>query len=275
MQNKLTVLGSGTCVSSYYRRFDFRHPAGHLLQYAGHNILFDCSEGIRYRLNHLKIDYYDIDTIIISHFHADHFAIDPLLQSLYVRARKHQQTKRLSIYGPTHIEKRCTDLLTMKTSAGAYDNNVRPVLHIDFQELKSHMPITISDSITVTPYSVFHDFGKMEAYAFRCKLDDTVFTYSGDAGPCDGLVEAAISADVFLCEAAAVIGEDMSQPGHLNPFQAGEIARKAAAKQLFLTHLPGKDTATKIINDAHKSGFDGGISVTHDYQIIDLNKVDI
>jgi len=94
MQNKLTILGSGTCLSSFYKPFDFRHPAGYLLQYEGLNIFLDCSEGIRARLEQIKFDYFNIDYIFISHFHPDHFSLDTFLQSIYVRTKKTKEQKK-------------------------------------------------------------------------------------------------------------------------------------------------------------------------------------
>lgn len=79
MKNKFTELGRGTCLSSFYKPFDFRHPSGHLIQFNGLNILLDCGEGIRYRLDKIKFDYFDLDIIFVSHFHADYFNITSLL----------------------------------------------------------------------------------------------------------------------------------------------------------------------------------------------------
>ncbi|RUP75086.1 MBL fold metallo-hydrolase, partial [Corynebacterium propinquum] len=66
-----------------------------------------------------------------------------------------------------------------------------------------------------------------------------VLTYSGDTDACEGLVEAARDADVFLCEAAFHEGRDDVIDGvHLTGRRAGETAAQAGARKLLLTHLP-------------------------------------
>jgi len=52
---KITVLGSGTAVSSFYKPFDFRAPPGYLLEHDGKQYLIECSDGMRGRLEKIKI----------------------------------------------------------------------------------------------------------------------------------------------------------------------------------------------------------------------------
>lgn len=272
MSNKLTILGSGTCVSSFYNPFDYRNPAGYLVEYANNKILLDCGEGMRRQLDHLKFDYFDVDTIIISHFHPDHFSLESFLQSFFVRTFKAQKPKSIRVIGPRQIEENFITLWDLKHRKGFYNEIVRPIFHIDFQELEPHKPFSISDRITLTSFPVYHDFGKMEAYALRLQLDHNTLTYSGDSGICEGIIEAANGSHLFLCGAGANIGEDLSlTAGHLNPFQAGEIAHKASAKQILLTHLPAKDSPKQIYQEAKRSGYKGIVKIMSDFDEVEIN----
>ena len=63
--------------------------------------------------------------------------------------------------------------------------------------------------------------------------------YSGDTMPCDALVQAAGDADLLICEATYALEEQAEQAatyGHMTFAQAGEMAARAGARRLWLTH---------------------------------------
>jgi ribonuclease BN (tRNA processing enzyme) len=62
-------------------------------------------------------------------------------------------------------------------------------------------------------------------------------TYSGDTGPFPALEELARDTDLFLCEAAFADGREQIPDLHLNGRQAGEVAERAGARRLVLTHI--------------------------------------
>ena len=55
----------------------------------------------------------------------------------------------------------------------------------------------------------------VEAYAVRFEVDDSAFVYSGDTGPCPAIDELARGADLLLCEASFVHGDDNPTDLHL------------------------------------------------------------
>ena len=81
-----------------------------------------------------------------------------------------------------------------------------------------------------------------EAYAVRVEHGGRSLAYSGDTGPCAGLVEAARGADVLLCEATwPHVTEWWDEPPtgiHLSGRQAGEHAAAAGVGRLLITHVP-------------------------------------
>ena len=52
---------------------------------------------------------------------------------------------------------------------------------------------------------------------------------------CNNLVDLAQNADLFVCESS--FPDELKAAGHLTPGLAGEIAEKAGAKKLILTHF--------------------------------------
>jgi ribonuclease BN (tRNA processing enzyme) len=121
---------------------------------------------------------------------------------------------------------------------------------------------------SITPFAVLHP--AEEAYALRIEVTEPnadgmpetrVLTYSGDTDSCEGLIEAAAEADLFLCEAAFQEGRDDGISGvHLTGLRAGEMAEAAAAKRLLLTHLPVWNDANVSIGEA-RSRYSGQLAV--------------
>lgn len=267
--NKLTILGSGTCLSSLYRPFDYRHPAGYLIEVEGKKILLDCSEGIRGRLNHIGVDYFYIDAICISHFHPDHFTFDPLIDAFIDRIKRSGRKKTLTLYGPHDILERVSAIADLTHYAGFMQKEVLPIFDLQYISYQDNTPIQISDKLSLTPYQVVH--GEMEAYAMRWKIGDMIFTYSGDTGICAGIDEAVKAADLFLCEAALDTNDNISDiTKHLSAFLAGEIAQKGNVKQLILTHYKGKDTPEMMESEVRRAGFSGKIHIAKDFDVISL-----
>ena len=65
--------------------------------------------------------------------------------------------------------------------------------------------------------------------------------YSGDSGPSARLAELARDADLFVCEATLLRGEDDGLPrGHLSLEEALEAHRTSNARRLLLTHRPAE-----------------------------------
>ena len=91
--------------------------------------------------------------------------------------------------------------------------------------------------------------------------------FSGDTAACEALERASQGADLLLCE--ATYGENEQgqlamDHGHMNFAQAGQLAAKARAKQLWLMHYSQmvEDPAQYLPNaPAHfpnaECGFDG------------------
>lgn len=263
MENRIVVLGSGTCVSSLYHPFDFRNSSGHLIQFNGVNILLDCGEGIRRQMEAIKFDYFDLNYIFITHFHPDHFNMDPFIQAIYLRARKSEIKKSLIVYGPKNMEEKFEMSWDSKHTKGAYRRSLLNVLGLKFIGYENEKEIDISQNTKVIPYKVFH--GEMDAYALRFLLNNKIIAYSGDSGVCDGLKKASQNADVFLCEAGININDNENNPkAHLSYFLAGEIARKMNVKKLVLVHYSGKDLDAVMEQEVRKSDFTGKIYIAND-----------
>ena len=269
MENRIVVLGSGTCVSSLYRPFDFRNPSGHLFQFNNTNILLDCGEGMRAQMDKIKFDYFNLNYIFVTHFHPDHYNLDSLIQAIYVRARKSGTEKSLTVFGPKMIEEKFEMSWDSKHTKGAYKNSLLNILDLKFVEYEPEKEIELAQNIKFIPYKVLH--GEMEAYALRFLLNDKVLSYSGDSGVCFGLQKASLNADILLCEAAINLEDNENNPkAHLSYFLAGDIAKKSNVKKLALVHYSGKDSNKIMTSEVKKSGFLGEVRIAKDLDFLEI-----
>ena len=94
---KLTVLGSGVMVPTAER-----NPAGFLVEAGGQKILMDAGHGIIRRLTDYGLNLQDVDLVLATHFHTDHFAdIFPLFHSRWVDdTYTGKANQELLIWGP-------------------------------------------------------------------------------------------------------------------------------------------------------------------------------
>jgi ribonuclease BN (tRNA processing enzyme) len=100
----------------------------------------------------------------------------------------------------------------------------------------------------------------VETYAVRFEVGEETLVYSGDTGPCRAINELARDADLLLCEASFVHGEDNPSDLHLTGREAGELARDAGAGRLVVTHVPPWNDPQVAIAEA-ASVFDGEIDL--------------
>src|SRR5215203_3180997 len=92
---ELTVLGSGTAVPHPQRT-----SSGFWLKTANANILLDLSASAFYRMAEENLEWWDIDSIWISHFHLDHCAgIAPLLFATRSGPPARDRKKPLKFFG--------------------------------------------------------------------------------------------------------------------------------------------------------------------------------
>jgi ribonuclease BN (tRNA processing enzyme) len=206
------------------------------------------------------MDLRQIDAVFLSHLHPDH-CMD--LCGLHVAVHWDPAgwgRPRIPVWGPA---------ATADRMATAYGLELTPGMHEDFEfhSWQERTAVRLGP-FSITPYPVLHP--AEEAYALRVEVTEPdgdgvprtrVLAYSGDTDSCDGLVEAAEGADLFLCEAAFHEGRDDAISGvHLTGRRAGEMAEAASAKRLLLTHLPVWNDANISIGEA-RSRFSGQLAV--------------
>lgn len=185
------------------------------------------------------VDPLRIDAVFLSHLHADH-CVD--MTSYYVLRKYHPtgNQPKIPVWGPKGTAKRL---------AKAYDLPRKPGMREEFAFRIYGPPVTIGP-FTVEAWKVDHP---VPAYGLRLTVFGKVVAYSGDTGPVDSLDEIARDADLFLCEASFLSGDDNPPSLHLTGQEAGEVATRAGVKQLVVTHVPPWHDAETIFAEATKA----------------------
>jgi ribonuclease BN (tRNA processing enzyme) len=88
-----------------------------------------------------------------------------------------------------------------------------------------------------------------------------VLAYSSDTAVCDSLLRLAHGADLFLCEASYVDDTEYPPDLHLTGREAGEVATKANASKLVLTHLVAAWGSESLTYDAASGAFEGPVEI--------------
>lgn len=187
-------------------------------------VLLDLGSGALGALQRF-VDPLDIDAVLISHLHPDHYSD---LNGLYVLWKYHPDGPRppIPVWGPHGIAKQAARAYGLRRDPGMSHE-------FAFREYAEH-PVQLGP-FTLSVAQVAHP---VTAYAMRLECGGRALAYSGDTGPSDDLVELATGVDLLLCEAAFVEGGANPDDLHLTGKQAGAAAAEAGAHRLVLTHVP-------------------------------------
>jgi ribonuclease BN (tRNA processing enzyme) len=198
-----------------------RASSGYLVREGDASILIDLGSGAFRNL--LKwIDPCELDAIILSHLHQDHFIdIYPLF---YYLLFKKPCKLPIDVSAPQGAAEFILRILPQGSTQG-FTRSFR------FHALADRSTFTVGD-MRVKCFMVMHG---QPTFGVRISSAGHVMAYSSDTDYTDVLVELAADSDIFVCE--ATMQEEYSYLKHLTASEAGEIAERARVKKLLLTHI--------------------------------------
>jgi ribonuclease BN (tRNA processing enzyme) len=223
-----------------------------LLRTGGSALAIDFGSGAFSRVRE-EIDPSLLDAVVISHMHADHFF--DLVPLRYALRYEMERSEPLPVYlPPGGIGVAQTVGKPLKETADFYAG----VLALD--EYSPDRALEIGGCTIRFAPTVHY----VPAFAMRIETPDGVLAYSADTAPCDAVCAAAAGAEIFLCEAAlGPGGKEDGRRGHLNAGEAGELARRARAQHLVITHYSASARPNDL-RDAAARSFSGPITVADD-----------
>jgi ribonuclease BN (tRNA processing enzyme) len=240
--------------------------SGYLLQEGDVTVLLDCGNGVFGKLRR-HVDYVDVDAVVLSHLHADHF-LDLVPYSYALTYAPRQQPVPVHIWPGTDHPAR--PLLhsppgareVFRRVAGAWGNDDLIENAFDLREYDPREPLTIGPlrfAFRAVPHFV-------PTYAMDITSElagSGRFTYGADCSPTDALVELARDTDLLLIEGTLPRPERTGIRGHLTPGEAGQHARAARARRVIVTHASDELGEAWVREEAERT-YGGPVEVARD-----------
>ncbi|MCX6807658.1 MAG: MBL fold metallo-hydrolase [Patescibacteria group bacterium] len=214
---ELIILGSGNYIPSKNR-----NAPGYLLRANGKNLVIDFGAGTLQSLLNFDVDYQSIDYLLLTHPHPDHITdVVPLLHACVINRHRN-----LCVIGWLGIESFFEKLFKLieSTCPRSY--------RIDFIEMGNGQT-KLDPDILVKSRLLEHS---KDCIGFRVEAENRIIAYSGDTDVCDNLIALSKNADLLISECSCP--DAQKEALHLTPSEAGEIASRANARKLILSHLP-------------------------------------
>jgi ribonuclease BN (tRNA processing enzyme) len=239
--------------------------SGYLVQDDDTTLLVDCGNGVFSKLRE-RIDYVDVDAVVISHLHADHI-LDLVPYSYALSYAPRQQPvpvppwpgtdnparpRLIAPPGAREVFRQLVgswgneDLIEKAFALEEYEESSRPEvgpLRLEFRSVP-HFTETFAINVTTT-----NGGGKLG--------------YGADSRPAPELSEFVQGCDLLLIEATLPRPERTGIRGHLTPGEAGEHARAAGARRVVITHISDELDATWARTEASRA-YGGPVDVARE-----------
>jgi ribonuclease BN (tRNA processing enzyme) len=220
---KLTVLGSGTAVPH-----PKRSSPGFWLETGSGNILLDFGPSVIFRMAQERLEWPNLDSIWISHFHLDHVGgLAPFLFGIRNAPETRQRTKPLRIFGPKNLQK----LIENFDAANNY-KLFQQHFPLEFIEAEPLEKFEILPGIEAVALSTPHTD---ESLAIHIRESDKTFVYTSDTGFTETIAAFARNVDLLIIESSFVKNKPVEK--HLELAEAMYLIRKAKPTKAILTHL--------------------------------------
>jgi ribonuclease BN (tRNA processing enzyme) len=212
----------------------------------GPTVLIDCGASSLIGLKRDGIDSNEIDLVALTHLHGDHFGGLPFL---ILDGQFRHRSQGLVICGPPGTEGRVRATMEVMFPGST---GVSRSFSLRYVELLARVPMNFGPA-TITGYPVVHASGAIP-FALRLEYGGRTIAYSGDTEWCEGLVDCAAGADIFVCEA---YHHDKSVRYHLDYATLSRFRDRLACPRIVLTHMSQSMLEQSLELDA-------GLELAHD-----------
>jgi len=226
--------------------------SGYLVTEDGFTLLLDCGTGVFAELRTV-CEPTAVDAILITHMHLDHCAdLMPYAHALaYAYANAGSRPLLLLPPGGRNLLGQFATLLGI-----GY-----PVTNAF--EMETYDPDAVH---TVGPFTVRHQEVPHYVRTWACELSGPQgerFTFGADCAPNDQLVEFGRGTDLLMVEATEEVAPPVAEGdvrGHMTAREAGELARRAGAERLLLTHYSDLLDPERVRSEG-EAGFGGPLEL--------------
>lgn len=279
----ICLLGTGGMMPLPYRWL-----TSMMARYNGTGILIDCGEGTQIALKEKGWSPKPIDIICFTHYHADHISGLP---GMLLTMGNAERTEPLLLVGPKGLTKVVNSLRVIAPELPFAINcleltEAEQIIAFDGFRIEAYK---VNHNVLCYGYNIIVErIGRFDVnralqlnipknYWNRLQkgeiieTEDGTFTpemvlgkprkglkvtYCTDTRPTESIVRAAAGADLFICE--GMYGEPEKQQKakeykHMTFYEAAELAKKAAVKELWLTHYsPSLTRPEEYMRDVRK-----------------------
>lgn len=239
MMMKLVVLGSGTSVPHAERA-----STSHWLETTGGSLLLDVSAPAVHRVAQECLNWIELDSIWISHFHLDHIGgLAPFLFGTKHAPQTQGRRKPLRIFGGRGLEK----LVRAFDEANNYKLLQQP-FPLEIREIAPRSEFMILPGLRAETFSTPHT---RESLALRLTDErGASLVYTSDTGYSHALADFASDTHLFVMECSFV--RDKPVETHLELRDAMRLAARSRARKVLLGHLYPEWDGVNIAAEAKK-----------------------
>lgn len=221
---KLVILGSGSAVPH-----PERSSSAYWLETSSGAILLDFAASAVHRLAQENLDWTNLDSIWISHFHLDHVGgLAPFLFGTRNAPEMQERTKPLKIFGACGLEK----LIKSFDQAHNYKLFKQP-FPLEIVEVEPLEEFEILAGVRAATMKTPHTDESL-AIHIRDKNDKTL-VYSSDTGFTKALGAFARGVNLFVAECSFFKNKPVEK--HLELEEAMFLIRQAKPRRAMLTHF--------------------------------------
>ncbi|MFA5141365.1 MAG: ribonuclease Z [Candidatus Woesearchaeota archaeon] len=298
---EITFLGTSCMVPTKER-----NVSGIFLSYNTEGILFDCGEGTQRQMNICGIKRTRVTKILVSHWHGDHVSgIVGLLQTL----GNEENLPELEVYGPKgtreymkHLMKSCQFDVQVKLKivelmpkgvetffeneefelqCAQLDHNATCIGFSFVEKDRRKINVAYLKSIKVPTGAHLRQLQAGKSITFKgikvhlekatTLVKGKKITYVADTAPCANAVKLAKDADLLISESVytSELEEKSEQRKHMTSKDAAQMADKAGAKKLILTHFSQRYKNTIALQEDAQNYFDN-VVCAEDFMKINL-----
>jgi ribonuclease Z len=263
-----------------------RAPAATLVRRGGERLLVDCAEGTQRQLLRSTVGLPDLEDVLLTHFHADHYlGLPGMLKTFSLRGRE----VPLTVYGPPGLRELFVVLRRLMGRL-SFEVRLREVAPGERLERDGYAiePFAVQHGVSAIGYAIAEDerpgrfddaaadelgvpFGPERGALQRGEpvrlADGRVVSpeqlvgerragrrivLAGDSAPSEHVVAAATAADVLVHEATFSTEEAdrARETSHSTAADAAAVALAAGVKLLALTHLSSRYFAHDVAEEA-------------------------
>ncbi len=210
------------------------------------------------------LDYVQVDAVMISHLHADHVLdLIPYSLALAYSPRLHPNgsgrapllpaTPRPRLHAPPGARTRFRELSSVLGQSDAIEAAF---------DVREYDP---DETMTVGPFTA--RFCEVPHYtrcfAIELAVPGHRFTFGADCAPNDALAAFAVGTDLLMLEATLEQPETDGRRGHMTAAEAGDLARRAGARRLVVTHFSDELDAGWVAAEATR-GFGAEVTLARE-----------